>query len=111
MYDFEVMWKDRVKYKPETVWNYKKRLGDIRFDIFTSNSVNYLLRKVEEEPDINLVQKAFQGTLTKALFQSYGRRSITASKVTRINDDLVWRRRVSELDKLHEQFKRVQSSV
>ena len=105
MYEFETLWQDRVKFKTNSVWNYKKKLGDVKFDIFTSNAFCYLMKKVDEEPSIDLVQKAFENTLTKGLFQSYGRRSITASKVTRINDDLVWRKRISEIEKLHEQFK------
>ena len=105
MYEIETLWQDRVRYKEESVWNYKRKLGDIKFDIFTSNALNYLLNKVEGESDINAVHKSFVNTITKGLFQSYGRRSITASKVTRINDDLVWRKRISDIDKLHEQFK------
>ena len=104
MYDFETLWKDRVRHKDNQVWNYKRKLGDVKFDIFTSNAMNFLLRKVEEEPSIDRVHKAFCDTITTGLFQSYGRRSITASKVTRIDDDLIWRKRLSEIDKLHEQF-------
>ena len=104
MYEFETAWQDRVKFEPESFWNYKKKMGNIRFDLFTNNACNYLLNKIESESDINAVQKAFESTITKGLFQSYGRRTLTDKKVTRVNDQLVWRQRLSDIDKLHKEF-------
>ena len=46
MYEFETLWQERVKFKPDSIWNYKRRLGNTKFDIFTSNVMNYLLNKI-----------------------------------------------------------------
>ena len=104
MFEVETMWQNRVNVKKEPIWNYKKQVGDLKFDLFTSNACSFLMNKIQNEKDINLVQKAFHNVITKGLFQSYGKRTITASKVTRINDDLVWRNRISDINKLHAQF-------
>ena len=73
MFDYETLWQDRVKFKRDPIWNYKKQLGDLKFDLFTSNACNYLINKVLSEKDINSVHKAFRKVLTKGRFQSYYR--------------------------------------
>ena len=104
IYDIGVKWQDKVEFQKDTIWNYKKMLGDLKFHLFTSNSCNFLMDKVDNEADINVVHKAFVSVLTKGKFQSYGKRTVTASKVQKINDDLVWRERISELHKLQVRF-------
>ena len=104
IYEVETQWQDKVIFKREPVWNYKKQLGNVKFDLFTSNACNFLMNKVESEPDIDLVHKAFCKVITKGKFQSYGKRTLTASKLRRVNDELVWRQRLSDLDKLQKQF-------
>ena len=105
IYNVRVSWQDRVVFKKDSIWNFKKQLGDLKFHIFTSNACNFLLNKVENESDINAVHKAFSDVLTKGKYQSYGKRSVTASKIRNVNDDLVWRERISDLNRLHARFK------
>lgn len=105
IYEVRTNWQDRVKFERDSIWNYKKQLGDLKYHLFTSNACNYLMNKVHSEPDINAVHKAFTNVLTKGKFQSYGKRTVTASKIRRVNDDLVWRERISEINKLQARFK------
>ena len=58
MFDYETLWQDRVKFKRDSIWNYKRQLGDLKFDLFTSNACNFLLNKVLSEKDINAVHKS-----------------------------------------------------
>ena len=64
-YKVTVQWQDRVEFNKEAIWNYKKQLGNLKFHLFTSNACNFLINKVESEPDINKVHKAFVGVLKK----------------------------------------------
>ena len=104
VYEIETLWQDRVTFKREPLWNYKEKLGDVKFDLFTSNACNFLMSKVEAEPSIDKVHKAFCKVITKGKFQSYGKRTLTASKLRRVNDELVWKQRLSDIDKLQKQF-------
>ena len=104
MYDTEVGWKDRVKHEKVVVWNYRAPGGDLKFYIATANKVNFLLNKVVKEKDINVVINAFQKSLIKSKFQSYGKRSYTDSKVTVINDDMLWAKRLKDIDRLQKMF-------
>ena len=103
-YNMETWWQERIEVKKEPIWNYKKLLGNVKYDLFTSNACNYLMHKIETEPDINVVHKSFCKVMTKGKFQSYGKRTVTVSQLKRINDDLVWRQRISDLDKLQKQY-------
>ena len=104
MYQVSTMWQDRTEFIKEPIWNYKKLLGNVKFDLFTSNACNFLMNKIETASDINDVHKAFVKVITKGKFQSYGRRSLTVTKLKKVNDELVWRQRLSDLDKLEKQF-------
>ena len=104
IYQVSTAWSDRVEFTREPMWYYKKMLGDVKYDLFTSNACRLLVQKVEEEEDINKVHAAFMKVIKKAKFVSYGKRSVTASKIKRIDDDLVWRQRIADLDKLQKMF-------
>ena len=104
IYEVETKWQDRVEFQKNTIWNYKRQIGDLKYNLFTANSCNFLMDKIDSEPDINQVHKAFVKVMTKGKFQSYGKRTVTESKVRKINDDLVWRERISDLHKLQLRF-------
>ena len=110
IFNFETSWQDRVVIRKEPIWNYKKPLGNVKYDLFTSNASRFLINKVMNEGDINLVHKAFCNTIKKAKFQSFNKRTLTASKIKRINDRLVWRQRISDLEALERQFKEEKES-
>ena len=104
IYSLRVGWCDRLRVKRNTIWNFKKPLGDLRFDIYSSNATPYLLEKVRSEDDINKVVKAFRDVMTKGKFVSYGKLSLTMRAEARVNDDMVWRNRIADVEKLHRQF-------
>ena len=104
IYQLSTGWKDRVEFKKDPIWNFKKMLGDTKYDIFTSNACDFLIKKIENEPNIDDVHYAFVKVFRKAKHLSYGKRTVTASKIKRINDDLVWRSRLADLDKLQKMF-------
>ena len=106
MFKFKTRWCDRVKFVRKPGWDYGKPLGDVKFDIFTSNSVRYLLNKVKSESDINKTHLAFTNVLKKAKFQSYNKRTLTANKIKRLNDKMVWRDRINELAKLEKKLEK-----
>ena len=110
IFSFKTRWCDRIKFKREPSWDYRKPLGQVKFDIFTSNSVRYLLNKVTHEPDINKTHTAFINVIKKAKFQSFNKRTITANKVKRLNDKLVWRERINNLAKLEKRLQNEKES-
>ena len=79
-------------------------LGNTNYDLFTSNACGFLIKKIKEEEDINQVHKAFLKVMEKGKFFSYGKRTITASKMKQIDDNLVWRQRLADLDKLQKMY-------
>ena len=103
LYDVEVGWRDKGADKI-TIWNYRKPGGDIKYDLATSNKFDYLVNKVVFEKSIDKVLKAFKCAVTKSKFQSYGKITCTESKVKVINDKLVWRQRLKDLDRLDAMF-------
>ena len=105
IFDFQIRWQDRIPLRKEPLWNYKKPLGSVKYDIFTNNASRFLINKVMHEPSIDKVHKAFRDVINKAKFQSFNKRTITASKLKRINDCLVWRQRIQDLEVLERQFK------
>ena len=104
IYQVSTGWNDRVEFTKVPIWNYGKMLGDVNYTLFTSNACEFLIDKVENEEDIEQVHKAFCKVMKKGKFVSYGKRTITASKLKRIDDNLVWRQRVADLDKLQRMF-------
>ena len=100
----KVKWKDIVRINKHVIWNYKKQLGDLRYDLYTSNAFPYLERLVREEPDINEVHKAFKDVVTKGKHVSYGKLSLTRRATEKLNNDLVWKNRLKDLDQLHNEF-------
>ena len=104
MFTFKTRWCDRVKFVRKPGWDFGKPLGDLKYDIFTSNSVRYLLNKVTYESDINKTHLAFANILKKAKFQSYNKRTLTANKVKRLNDKMIWRERINDLAKLEKKL-------
>ena len=103
LYDIKVDWRNKG-FDKTSIWNYAKPGGDIKFDIATSNKFNFLVNKVYHESDINKVMKAFRTAITKSKFQSYGKVTCTERRIKVINDRLIWKQRVKDLNKLEEMF-------
>ena len=111
IFNFKTRWQDRVKFKKEPVWGYGTPLGDLKFALFTDNATYYLIKKVKKERDINKVHSAFSKIIHKAKFQSYNKQTITASKLRRLNDNLVWRKRIADLEKLEQKFMKEKEQI
>ena len=110
LFTFRARWCDRVKFKSEPRWDYRKPLGDIKYDLFTSNSVRYLLNKVIHEPDINKTHAAFINIIKKAKFQSFNKRTLTANKIKRLEDKMIWRERINDIAKLEKRLENEKES-
>ena len=105
IFNYKTRWQDKIKFNKEPIWMYNTPLADVKYELFTNNACYFLMQKVMEEESIDKTHKAFKDVLTKAKFQSYNRRTVTASKVTRLNDQLVWRKRIEDLEQLERRFK------
>ena len=105
IFNITTRWQDRVEFKKEPIWMFNTPLAEIKYELFTNNACSYLLQKVMHEKSIDKTHKAFKDVLTKAKFQSFNRRTLTASKVTKLNDRLVWRQRIHDLEQLERRFK------
>ena len=85
-------------------WMYNSIENDIKYEIVTDDSIEWLLYIIENEKDIDKVVEKINKFLIKTKFRCYKIKSFCSSKFDDFMMEDVWRHRVQELTRIQEEL-------